>query len=76
MLFAQRATRPQHSGLGTDNFAQIRESTEEMKQMLKGNLGQFTPMEYVTAKRFLTSVEFEAQKRATSYGRGELLSMQ
>lgn len=76
LLLAERAARPQDSGLGTDNYVRIRETTEEMKEKLKGNVGAFTPMEYIAAKRFLTGVEFEAQRRATSRERRELLSMQ
>jgi hypothetical protein len=74
-LFAERAKRPQHSGQGTANYAGVREATEDMKQMLKSRVHEFTPMEYIAAKQFVSSVEFEAQKRAPSFGPGELLSM-
>lgn len=74
-LFAERAKRPQHSGQGTANYAGIREATEAMKQTLKSRVHEFTPMEYIAAKQFVSSVEFEAQKPAPSFGPGERLSM-
>jgi hypothetical protein len=70
LLFAKRM--PYDSGLGTDNYRQIRQTKEKLDDKLKSKIDYFTPMEYMAAKNFLTGLEFEAQQPAASYGSGRV----
>ncbi|QDU95614.1 hypothetical protein [Lignipirellula cremea] len=59
-----RDRSPEDSGLGSENHRLIREQTEAMKELLKVDVETLDPAAYAMCKRFLTSLEFEAQQKA------------
>lgn len=63
-LFASRTTR--NSGLGSDNYRQIREVTERLQDKLRTRMSSMSSAEYVVAKKFVTSLELESRQPATS----------
>lgn len=54
---------PVNSGLGSENHRDVRMLTLQMQETLKGEIHTASPSEYVAAKKFLTSLEYEAQHR-------------
>ncbi len=58
-LFSERVKN--NSGIGTPTYEDILASTEEFQSELKSHIDVMTPAEYVVAKRFLTSIAYEAQ---------------
>ena len=58
-LFKRRTTND--VGAETEFHATVRELTDEMEVMLHARIDRLPPMEYSVAKRFLNSVEREAQ---------------
>jgi hypothetical protein len=60
-LFAERATRPYSTGLGTQNYREVRRVTDDMHDMLRSMLDIITPDEFIVGNRFLNSVAFEAR---------------
>jgi hypothetical protein len=65
-LFAKRQRVPDRTGLGSENYREIREQTETLERQLRADMDRLTPMEYVAAKDFLRSLEFEAQQPAVA----------
>ncbi len=53
-----------NSGLGSENYHEIRHLAATMAGKLKKNMDDVTPTEYVIAKRFITGIELEAQTTA------------
>lgn len=60
-LFAERATRPYSTGLGTQNYREVRRVTDDMHDILRSLLDVITPDEFILGNRFLNSVAFEAR---------------
>ncbi len=58
-LMAQRALV--HSGLGSENHRQITAAVDNMQSKLKDRIRQMSTPEYITAKKFLTSLAYEAR---------------
>ena len=58
--FAARSNLGNTTGLGSDNYKDIREATAALKVRLLQNMDDMTPMEYVAAKNFVESLEREA----------------
>jgi hypothetical protein len=53
--------RPNNSGLGTENFREIAALTAEMQTLLDSKLNQLHPDEYLAARRFISSLAYEAR---------------
>ncbi len=49
------------AGLGTQNHQQVKALTVAMQTTLKSQIREMSPSDYVLAKKFLTSLEYEAQ---------------
>ncbi|HWB11872.1 MAG TPA: hypothetical protein VG826_21760 [Pirellulales bacterium] len=60
-LFAERATRPYSTGLGTQNYREVRRVTDDMHDLLRSLLDVITPDEFIVGNRFLNSVAYEAR---------------
>lgn len=60
-LFAIRTKLGASTGLGSDNYREIRRKTQQLENDLRATMPDMTPMEYTMAKNFLRSLEFEAQ---------------
>ncbi len=58
-LMALRTTRD--SGLGSGNHQQINQVVVQMQARLKQNIDTLSPAEYMKAKNFLTSLQYESQ---------------
>jgi len=58
-LIAERS--PYESGLGSGNHHQISLLTAEMQELLKEQIYEVSPAEYMHAKKFLVSLEFESR---------------
>ena len=57
------ATRtPGDAGPGTDLHRQVQQATERMQANLQPQIATLSPMEFVAAKKFLSSLAFEAQQ--------------
>ena len=50
-----------NSGAGTENHDQISQLTSRMRGKLKEQINRLTPMQYVSAKKFLNSLEYESR---------------
>lgn len=60
-LFAERATRPYNTGIGTQNYRDVRRVTDDMHDILRNLLGAITPDEFIAGNRFINSVSYEAR---------------
>ena len=60
-LFAERTTRPYSTGLGTQNYREVRRVTDDMHDILRNLLDVITPDEFIVGNKFLNSVAFEAR---------------
>ena len=60
-LFAERATRPYSTGLGTQNYREVRRVTDDMHDMLRMLLDMVTPDEFIAGNKFINSVAYEAR---------------
>jgi hypothetical protein len=58
-LFAERKARP--AGLGSNFCRQAKVLTGEMREQLRDMVDDISPSEYVTARKFLDTLSFEAQ---------------
>lgn len=58
-LFVDRAGTA--SGLGTDNYHEIRQAADVMQDRLQGMVKDITPDEYIQGHRFLSSLSFEGR---------------
>lgn len=63
-LFAERATRPYATGLGTQNYHDILHATANLHHTLHGLLGSIPADEFIAANRFITSLAYEARFEA------------
>ncbi|HVX09752.1 MAG TPA: hypothetical protein VHC22_00990 [Pirellulales bacterium] len=60
-LFAERATRPYSTGIGTQNYREVRRVTDDMHDLLRTMLDVITPDEFITGNKFVNSVAYEAR---------------
>ncbi|MGH7135718.1 MAG: hypothetical protein ACREHD_08265 [Pirellulales bacterium] len=60
-LFAERATRPYSTGIGTQNYREVRRVTDDMHDILRNLLGVITPDEFIAGNKFVNSVAYEAR---------------
>lgn len=58
-LFHDRS--PGNSGDGSDNAVAIDKACTQMMDLVKANIHQLEPVEYITAKHFLASLAYEAK---------------
>jgi hypothetical protein len=65
---AMSMREPSNSGLGSDNFRSVKLAVDSMQETLKANVDAIPPAEYVQAKKFLTSLQWEAQHRMAPTG--------
>ena len=59
---AFRSRSPGDVGPGTDFYAQVRQLTASMESILKANVSQLDPAQYVAAKKFIQGVAYESQQ--------------
>ena len=60
-LFAARDAEPHASGLGSENYRQIKHDVAAMNDRLHAQIHEMSPDEYIAASKFLKSLEFEAR---------------
>jgi hypothetical protein len=60
-LFAERATRPYSTGLGTQNYREVRRVTDDMHDILRMLLDMVTPDEFIAGNKFINSVAYEGR---------------
>lgn len=60
-LFAERAAHPYSTGLGTDNYREIRGVTDDLHDMLRNLLPEFSPDEFIAGNKFVNSLAYEAR---------------
>jgi len=60
MAFSTRT--PGDVGVGTDFHSHVKQVTERMQAKLQPQLSSLSPMEFVSAKKFLASLTYEAQQ--------------
>jgi hypothetical protein len=60
-LFAERATRPYSTGIGTQNYREVRRVTDDMHDLLRSLLDLITPDEFIAGNKFVNSVAYEAR---------------
>lgn len=61
-LLAAWAADPHGSGLGTENYRDIRHALSDMSDTLHSEIKDVTPNEYIAASKFLKSLGYEASK--------------
>ncbi len=60
-LFAERVKQPYSTGLGTENYREVRIVTDGMHDMLRTLIGEITPDEFIVGNKFLNSLAYEAR---------------
>lgn len=60
-LFTERAKRPYHTGLGTENYREVRMITDDMHDLLRSLIEDITPDEFIAGNKFLNSLSYEAR---------------
>lgn len=60
-LFVERAKRPYHTGLGTENYREVRMITDDMHDVLRSLIENISPDEFITGNKFLNSLSYEAR---------------
>lgn len=60
-LFAERATRPYNTGLGTQNYREIRRVTDDLHDTLRGLLDDITADEFIAGNKFINSLAYEGR---------------
>jgi hypothetical protein len=60
-LFVERAKRPYHTGLGTENYREVRMITDDMHDMLRSLIEDISPDEFIIGNKFLNSLSYEAR---------------
>jgi hypothetical protein len=60
--------KAQDVGVSTDFHREVRELTSAMAAKLRSRIDTMSPMEYIAAKKFLTSVTFESQQSLVPAG--------
>ena len=53
--------RPADTGVGSDNFHQIKQIARDMNDRLQDEVLDLEPEEYMVAKRFIDKLAFEAR---------------
>ena len=71
--FEQRS--PTNSGVGSELYRQVHQLTTRMRAELKARIGEMSAMEYISAKRFLESVAYEAQFSPNAASSPNLLAL-
>lgn len=66
MAFSTRT--PGDVGVGTEFHAQVKQVVDEMLAKLQPKVAELSPMEFVAARKFLTSLTYEAQLPVTHEG--------
>jgi hypothetical protein len=61
-LFVQRETS--HGGIGYDTFMQIQQVTDSLLADLQKNISQYDPQQYISMKKFVESLAYEAKMPA------------
>ncbi|HVA45246.1 MAG TPA: hypothetical protein VNH11_02570 [Pirellulales bacterium] len=64
-LFAQWATDPHGSGLGTQNYRDIQHAATALSDKLHSEIQDFSANEYIAASKFLKSLAYAASKPST-----------
>jgi len=65
-LFTQASEDPHSAGLGTDNYRQIRRAIGNLHDNLHSHIDDYTPNEYISANKFLKSLDYQARLPANS----------
>lgn len=60
-LFAERATRPYSTGLGTQNYKEIRRVTDDLHDTLRSLLRDITADEFIAGNKFINSLAYEGR---------------
>ena len=60
-LFVERAKRPYHTGLGTENYREVRMITDDMHDLLRSLISDISPDEFIVGNKFLNSLSYEAR---------------
>lgn len=60
-LFAERAARPYNTGLGTQNYREIRRVTDDLHDTLRGVLDEITADEFIAGNKFINSLAYEGR---------------
>lgn len=60
-LFATAAADPSDAGLGTQNYRDIQHAVAKLSDKLHSKIKDYSPDEYIPARKFLTSLGYEAR---------------
>lgn len=60
-LFVERVKQPYSTGLGTENYREVRIITDGMHDLLRSLIGEITPDEFIAGNKFLNSLAYEAR---------------
>lgn len=60
-LFAERSARPYSTGLGTQNYREIRRVTDDLHDVLRSLIDQITADEFIAGNKFINSVAYEGR---------------
>ncbi|HVX64885.1 MAG TPA: hypothetical protein VHC19_29980 [Pirellulales bacterium] len=60
-LFVERVKQPYSTGLGTENYREVRIITDGMHDVLRTLIGEITPDEFIVGNKFLNSLAYEAR---------------
>jgi len=60
-LFAERSARPYDTGLGTQNYREIRRVTDDLHDVLRRLIDQITPDEFIAGNKFVNSLAYEGR---------------
>ena len=60
-LFAERVKQPYSTGIGTENYREVRLITDDMHDLLRSLIGDITPDEFIAGNKFLNSLAYEAR---------------
>lgn len=71
--FEQRS--PANSGVGSGLYREVHQLTTRMRDELKARIGEMSAMEYISAKRFLESVAYEARFSPNAANSPNLLAL-
>ena len=58
-LFARRTQ--ENSGVGSSNYREVQTASREMREELKDLVQQMSPAEYLSARKFIEALAYEAQ---------------
>lgn len=60
-LFVERVKQPYSTGLGTENYREVRIITDGMHDLLRTLIGEISPDEFIIGNKFLNSLAYEAR---------------